>query len=420
MLDQIEIKLQGGRGGNGAVSFLREKYRPMGGPDGGDGGDGGAVVVRAASHLRSLDHLEGARRIVGGAGSPGRSKNRSGRKGKPVFVDVPVGTVVWEAGEGAEDVFLTELLRDAAEAVAAHAGAGGLGNARFATAVNQEPLLAYGGEPGEERSVRFEVKIVADVGFVGAPNAGKSTLLSVVSRARPKVADYPFTTLEPVLGVVEAGERSLVALDIPGLIEGAHRGRGLGLEFLRHCERAAALVQLVDGMAEDLPREYCEVAEEMALYGAGLERKPRVVVVTKLDVPEARERFLAQRGGLAAVAGTEPLGIAAVTGEGVQLLLSRIGDLVPTAERGEEHEVPKVSRRRKAPPQPRVWAFEGGYEVRCPPAERILDASNLGSWRARMQFHNALERLGVIEALQRAGAGRGATVRIADFEFVWE
>ena len=331
-----------------------------------------------------------------------------------------MGTVVWERRAGEERELLLELLSDGSEALVAYPGRGGTGNTRLATPTNQEPLLAYGGEPGEERSVELEVKLLADVGLVGAPNAGKSTLLSTISRAKPKVADYPFTTLEPVLGVADVGGRFAVVLDIPGLIEGAHEGRGLGLEFLRHCERAAALVQLVDGMAEDLVGEYTMIDGELGQYAAGLESKPRLVVVTKLDIPEARERFESQRRALAVAAGQEPLGIAAVTGEGVSALLSRVAALVPASDALEEQPPQRVQRLRRPPPQPRVTQLEDGFQVSCPPAERLLEASNLAPWRARMQFHNELERLGVIEALQRAGAARGDTVRIADFEFTWE
>ncbi len=421
MQDQIEIELNGGRGGNGAVSFLREKFRPKGGPDGGDGGDGGPVIARAMSHLRSLDHLDGVKGIVGAAGSPGRSKNRTGGKGKASYVDVPVGTVVWTCEEDAERTLLTELTSDRAEVVVAYSGTGGLGNARFATSTNQEPLLAVGGEPGEQRLVELEVKLFADVGLVGAPNAGKSTLLSVVSRAKPKVADYPFTTLAPVLGVVTLGERTIVALDIPGLIEGAHRGRGLGLEFLRHCERAIVLIQLVDGMAEDLAADYAAIADELLRYGAGLETKARVVAVTKMDIPEAKARFVEQRMALATTAGLEPMGIASVTGEGIPGLLKRLEGLIPPAEDNVDgYMPPQVPRLRRPDPRPRVVRDEDAYAVSCPPAERILEAVSLSSWRARLQFHRELERLGVIEALERAGAGQGDTVRIADFEFVWE
>ena len=282
-------------------------------------------------------------------------------------------------------------------------------------------MLAVGGEPGEQRIVSLEVKLLADVGLVGAPNAGKSTLLSVVSHAKPKIADYPFTTLSPVLGVVNLGERTVVALDIPGLIEGAHQGRGLGLEFLRHCERAVVLIRLVDGMADDLAADYAAIADELVLYGAGLDMKARIVAVTKMDIPEVRSRFAEQRMALAAAAGLEPMGIASVTGEGIPALLMRLATIVPSVEDDAVDDVPpQVARLRRPNPRPKVVREEDAYAVSCPPAERILEAVSLSSWRARLQFHRELERLGVIETLERAGAGRGDTVRIADFEFVWE
>ncbi len=282
-------------------------------------------------------------------------------------------------------------------------------------------MLAVGGEPGEQRIVSLEVKLLADVGLVGAPNAGKSTLLSVVSHAKPKIADYPFTTLTPVLGVVNLGERTVVALDIPGLIEGAHQGRGLGLEFLRHCERAIVLIQLVDGMAENLAADYTAIAEELNLHGAGLDTKARIVAVTKMDIPEVRSRFAEQRAALAAAASLEPMGIASVTGEGIPALLMRLATMVPFVEDDAVDDAPpQVARLPRPNPRPEVVREEDAYAVSCPPAERILEAVSLSSWRARLQFHRELERLGVIEALERAGAGRGDTVRIADFEFVWE
>ena len=220
-------------------------------------------------------------------------------------------------------VLLTELAVEGAETVVVYGGRGGLGNVHFASSTNQEPLIALGGEPGEEREIELEVKLLADVALIGVPNAGKSTLLSVVSRAKPKIADYPFTTLEPGFGMAQVGDRLLVVLDVPGLIEGAHEGRGLGLEFLRHCERARVFVHLVDGMAEDLSAEYETIREEIASYGAGLAEKASVVAVTKMDVPEARERYEEQNAALAVAVGSAPMAIAAVTGEGIRELMRR-------------------------------------------------------------------------------------------------
>ena len=400
------------------MSCLGEKFRPRGGPDGGDGGDGGALICRAAANVRTLGHLEGVNRIVGNGGASGRGKQRIGRRGRSTYIDVPVGTVVWEVAEE-EPRLLTELTADGAEAVVAYGGRGGFGNVHFASSTNQEPLIALGGEPGEERVIELEVKLFADVALLGVPNAGKSTLLSVISRAKPKIADYPFTTLEPGFGVANEGDRVLVALDVPGLIEGAHEGRGLGLEFLRHCERARAFIHLVDGMAEDLPGEYEMVRKEVMAYGAGLGEKPHVVAVTKMDVPEARERYAAQGEGLASVAGTAIVGIAAVTGEGVRELMRRVASVVP-ADEEKPVDVAPVPRMERRGATPTVCREETGFAVSCALAERMLDVVDLGNWRARLQFHRELNRLGVIEALERAGVAPGDTVRIGEFEMEWE
>lgn len=400
------------------MSFLREKFRPRGGPDGGDGGEGGPVVCRAAANVRTLGHLEGVHRIVGEAGRSGGGKQRTGRNGPRTVVDVPLGTVVWGVSND-ERAFLTELTMDGASAVIGHGGVGGLGNVHFASSTNQEPLIALGGEEGEEREIELEVKLLADVALVGAPNAGKSTLLSVISRAKPKIADYPFTTLEPGFGVADTGERTLVALDVPGLIEGAHEGRGLGLEFLRHCERARVFVHLVDGMAEDLVAEYQMVRREVTAYGAGLAEKPYVVVVTKMDIPEVRERYAEERATLAAVAGSLPAAIAAVTGEGIRELMRRVASLVPP-EAAEAVEVLPVARMERPGSKPSVCRDEAGFAVSCALAERMLDVVDLGNWRARLQFHRELNRLGVIAALERAGVAPGDTVRIGEYEMEWE
>ena len=419
MLDKKALTIVGGSGGNGAISFLREKFKPRGGPDGGDGGDGGSITFRAVGHLRALNHLEGVRRIVGNDGRAGRGKQMTGARGRCVYVDVPVGSVVWDVS-GSERVLLTELVIDGVVAEVAYGGQGGLGNIHFATASNQEPLLAYGGDPGEERIVEIEVKLIADVALVGAPNAGKSTLLSVISRARPKIGDYPFTTLEPMVGVVSVQDRRIVVLDVPGLIEGAHMGRGLGLEFLRHCERATALVQLVDGMAEDLVADYVATRAEITQYGAGLELKAGVVVVTKMDIPEAKARYEEQSKALAKASERPVMAIAAVTGEGIVALMNRMAGLVPAPDDAEETSAPVVEPLPRPDRQPQVRVDGGAFEVSCPPAERIIDVVDLGNWRAKMQFHRELARLGVIEALTLAGAASGDTVRIGDAELVWE
>ena len=417
MIDRKRLTIAGGRGGNGAVSLLHEKFRPRGGPDGGDGGGGGAVVFKAAANVRTLGHLEGTRRIAGEPGQPGRGKQRTGANGKRVVTQVPVGTVIWEIEEG-ERRFLTELTSDRVEAVAAYGGEGGLGNTRFVSPANQSPRIGLGGEPGEEREIELEVKLLADIALVGAPNAGKSTLLSVVSRAKPKIADYPFTTLEPNFGVARVGDRDIIVLDVPGLIEDASKGKGLGLEFLRHCERASALAHLVDGMAEDLAAERARVRREVEAYGAGLAEKPEVVVVTKMDAPEARERFRRERKRLASAAGAPVMAISSATGEGVAELTARLASLVPAPE-ADAQPARVVPRKPKPPKGPFVRREGEAFVVSCPLAERMFEASDVFNWRGRAQMHHQLTRLGVIEALEQAGASSGDSVYVGRHEMVW-
>lgn len=334
-----------------------------------------------------------------------------------------MGTVIWrEASEGVEQwEWMGEVAADGRRLVVARGGRGGRGNHRFVSPTNQEPLLAEAGEEGEARRLMLEVKWVADVGVVGAPNAGKSTLLSHISRARPKIADYPFTTLDPVLGVAEWKRRRLVVLDVPGLIEGAHEGRGLGLEFLRHAERVSVLVHMVDGSSDDAAAEYEQVRSELEAHSRELGGKPVVVVVNKVDIPAVREARARIVANVAKVAGVMPLVLSAATGEGMDDLLDRLLEMVPTGEptteeAREEKPAPTVADPRKVD----IGREADAYVVSCRQAERYLPVINLGKWQTRMQFHHELERLGVIEALRQAGAGTGDSVRIGSYELEWQ
>ena len=278
------------------------------------------------------------------------------------------------------------------------------------------------GISGEEREILLEVKVLGDVALVGAPNAGKSTLLGAISRARPKVADYPFTTIEPVLGVVTHKGRELVFVDVPGLIEGAHEGRGLGLDFLRHVERVRVIVQLIDGGVENVGEEYRRIATELTAYPEGLDDKPKVTVINKIDIPEVREDLDAKLSALRDASGSEPLAISGASTEGIQELLDRLLPLVPD-EPDVEPEAPPVLepvdnhvRRERVT----VDRDEEVYVVHCRQAERFAPMVNFANWRARLQFHAELERLGVIVALEKAGVGSGDTVRIANKELEWD
>ncbi|GAB4253940.1 MULTISPECIES: Obg family GTPase [Deferrisoma] len=335
-IDEVELTLASGNGGAGCVSFRREKFVPLGGPDGGDGGRGGDVVLVAEPRLTTLLDLRHRRVLRAENGRPGMGSDRTGRSGRDLEVRLPVGTVVRDAETGE---VLADLVEPGQRVVLLKGGLGGKGNARFATPTNRAPRYAQPGTPGEERRVRLELKLLADVGLVGFPNAGKSTLISRISAARPKIADYPFTTLVPNLGVVRwAEERSFVVADIPGLIEGAHRGAGLGIRFLKHVERTRLLLHLVDPTQGDPLTLYRAVRRELEAFSPDLTEKPERVVVTKADLTEVREALPAIRGAFAAE-GVEVRAISAVTGEGVRELVVETGRALEELERpagGEE------------------------------------------------------------------------------------
>lgn len=321
LVDLTKIHVLAGNGGAGCVSFRREKYVPKGGPDGGDGGRGGSVILRVDPHVRTLLDCREQPRYRAVHGRPGSGNNRTGRDGDDLIVKVPPGTVIRDVETGE---VVVDLLKPGDELVAARGGRGGRGNARFATSTHQAPRRADQGEPGEERRLELELKLIADVGLVGLPNAGKSTLLSRLTRARPKIAAYPFTTLEPNLGIaVLDEERNFVVADVPGLIEGAHEGKGLGLQFLRHLERTRALAYLLDVTAEDPAGDLATLERELALHSAALTERPRVVVLTKSDLLAPEDRATAPaRAGL-----PDARLISAHTGEGMRELLDELWQL---------------------------------------------------------------------------------------------
>ncbi|HTP79371.1 MAG TPA: GTPase ObgE [Bacteroidota bacterium] len=319
-IDEVSVSLKAGNGGAGAVSFRREKFIPKGGPDGGNGGRGGSITIRASRHLNTLLDYKYKHAFSAMRGENGRGKNQEGKSGSDLVLNVPCGTVV---RDGRTKRLVADLLRDGDEHVVVKGGMGGRGNAEFATATNQAPRFAQPGTAGEERDVVFELKLLADVGLVGFPNAGKSTLISVISAARPKIADYPFTTLVPNLGIVRyAEEKSFVVADIPGLIEGAHRGKGLGVQFLRHIERTRVLLFLIESTSPDPRRDFETLLNEIRLYNPRVARKKKLVAITKMDIAESKSaaKFKALKMGR----GIPVHCISAATGQGIEKLLDEL------------------------------------------------------------------------------------------------
>lgn len=324
-LDETIIDIVAGDGGRGCVSFRREKYVPKGGPDGGDGGDGGSVVLHADAHLSTLLDVSYQRLFRAGHGAHGKGKQMTGRSGADRIIRVPVGTVVYDDDT---DEVLFDLGENGMRWVAARGGRGGRGNMHFTSSTNQAPRKAEPGEKGEKMRIRLELKLLADVGLVGMPNAGKSTLISAISNARPKIADYPFTTKVPNLGLVRIdADRSFVVADIPGLIEGAHEGAGMGIQFLRHIERTRILLHLVDladPSGEDPVKNYKAIRNELGSYSEDLLERPEVVVLTKMDIPEASERCKSVMKGLKKSGADGIVAISAVKHEGLKELLRMV------------------------------------------------------------------------------------------------
>jgi GTP-binding protein len=418
-VDEVTIEVQAGDGGNGCVAFRREKYVPRGGPAGGDGGRGGDVVLLADERLTTLLDYHFQRHYRAERGGDGGPNLRHGKHGASCELRVPVGTVVYDEETGE---WLADLIRPGQQVVVARGGRGGHGNAYFANPVQQTPRFAEKGEPGERRRLRLELKLLADVGLVGYPNVGKSTLISRISAAKPKIADYPFTTLVPNLGVVfvETG-RSFVVADLPGLIEGAHAGQGLGHQFLRHVERCRVLVHLLDisSMTGRDPLQDFEVIQrELELYNADLLRRPMLVALNKADVAPAdlRDRVrdaLSERGYAVHV-------ISAATGDGVQRLVYHLAELldsIPLPSTATEDMV--VIR---APQQDeRAWQVmqtgEHEFTVQGKGIERLVKMTDMENEEAVRRLHRKLERIGVLQRLREAGIQHGDTVRIADEEF---
>lgn len=417
ILDEVQIFVKAGAGGNGASSFRREAFVPLGGPDGGDGGRGGSVVFRADRGVSTFEHFRFKRRFSAQPGGPGLGKKKHGKRGKDLVLAVPLGTVVrTDAG------LLADLTHHDERAIVARGGRGGLGNTHFKTSTNQAPKIAEKGEPGEELDLKLDLKTLADVGLVGEPNAGKSSLLAAVSAARPKIGAYPFTTLSPNLGVAEVGELRLVVADIPGLIEGAHEGKGLGLRFLKHVERARVLLHVVDASRDDALAAYDSLRRELGLYDPKLLDKPEIVAANKMDLEEARANWPALQAAWKARVVTA-VAVSAQMRDGVEALLTEVFAVLAALPVEETATATTSVRVYRLAPTDEPWSVEreadGVYRVVGHRVERALAMARLDSTEGIDYFQVVLGRLGVLKALEKAGVEDGDTVKIGALELEW-
>jgi GTP-binding protein len=402
--------VRGGHGGRGSASFRHEPFTPRGGPNGGDGGRGGSVILKASNEVGDLSLYKSRTRWQAEPGANGAGGRKTGRNSADLILEVPVGTLALDA----DGALIADLDQPGATAVVASGGAGGRGNVHFKSSTRQAPDYAEPGLKGEEREILLDLKLIADVGLVGPPNAGKSSLLRAMTAARPKVADYPFTTLDPELGVAEVEGTRFVLADIPGLIEGAAQGAGLGQRFLRHVERTKALVYVLDGSSPDPWGDLETVRQEVAQFSSDLAQRPHLIAVNKVDLePVRRLRARTRRRGV--------LFVSALTGEGVPELLEGIAKLVATAP---EPRVPALAKVTKLPARSRsglvVERKPSGFEVRGERVERLLERTDLDSEGGLARFQTQLDRLGVNAALEAAGVKPGDTVSIAGVEFEYQ
>ena len=419
MLDEIVLTVIAGAGGNGAVSFRRERYVPRGGPNGGDGGAGGDVIVRATESLQVLSDLRRRKVVRAEGGERGGAAKKKGRDGKATLLRVPVGTVLWRIDDGE---MVADLDKKQRQVILAKGGEGGRGNARLATATRRAPKIAEKGLAGETMKVRFELRLLAEVGLVGLPSAGKSSLLRTISAAKPKVGAYPFTTTEANLGVAEAGYERCVVADIPGLIEGAHEGVGLGQAFLQHVRRTRVLLHVVDCAEPEPVSDIDTVRREMRAFGHGLVDKRWLVVLNKIDLPVAKERYADIARGLAKE-NIEAIPVSALTGKGMRRFVRRMFEVV-AEERAREADAEPPAEERTVRPRARqrvkVVRVGAGYRLQSEAAARAVAQLGVDSDEARAEVWRRLRRLGVATALRRAGAQPGDRVRIGKAELEWQ
>ena len=417
--DQVEIYVRSGKGGDGMVHFRREKFVPMGGPDGGDGGKGGDLIFEVKPILNTLSSFRPNQKFRAEDGFKGGGSQMTGRGGKDLVIHVPPGTIIYDADTGE---VIGDLTTDGQQLTICKGGRGGRGNQHFATSRNQAPRTAEKGEPYEEKRLRLELKLIADIGLIGVPNAGKSTLLSVLTNAKPKIAPYPFTTLEPNLGVAEIDiDASIVIADIPGLIEGASMGVGLGHDFLRHVQRTRVLIHILDGLSEDPIADYSQINTELSLFDPNLAKKPQIVALNKIDQPQVQER-LADIQKEFKKRKVEFVTLSALARTNTRELLIQAHQKLAETPEIEDIEVPKPIYKPKEDPREFTVTREGENEWRIS-GVAIERSANMTYWEhygSLRRFHKIMETLGITKALKNAGVQDGDTVAIGEFELEWQ
>ena len=418
-IDQVEIHVRSGRGGDGMVHFHREKFVPRGGPDGGDGGKGGDVIFEVKSTLNTLSSFRQNQKFRAEDGARGGPSQMTGRNGKDLTISVPPGTVLFDAETGE---LIGDLTKPGEKLTVLKGGRGGRGNQHFATSRNQAPRTAEKGEPEQEKRVKLELKLIADIGLIGVPNAGKSTLLSVLTNAKPKIAPYPFTTLEPNLGVANIDDNTTVVLaDIPGLIEGASHGAGLGHDFLRHIQRTRVLIHLLDGLSEDPVADYSQINSELSLFDPNLAKKPQLVALNKIDQPEVQEKLGEIQKSFKKL-NVDLMTISALARTNTRDLLIKAYQKLEETPPVEEVDLPLPVYKPKEDPREFIVKREGTNEWRIS-GVAIERAASMTYWQhdgSVRRFQKIMETLGVDEALRKAGVQEGDTVAIGDFELEWQ
>ena len=419
-IDEAKIFVCSGRGGDGVIQFRREKFVPTGGPSGGDGGHGGDIIFRVNPKLNTLFSFRRRHKIYAENGKRGAKSNQTGKSGEDMILDVPPGTLIYNDDT---DALLGDLTSPDQTLIVCKGGRGGRGNARFATSRNKAPRLAEKGVPPEELNLRLELKLIADVGLVGVPNAGKSTLLASVSNAKPKIAPYPFTTLVPNLGVVALDlDTSLVLADIPGLIEGAHQGIGLGHEFLRHIQRTRVLIHLIDGAASDPLLDFAQINSELALFDPDLAEKPQVAAFNKIDLPDVEAAWPQMKKELEG-RGYDVYPISALTGKGVRPILFRALELLeefPAEVDSSKIDEMPIYRPESDPRAFEIESAEDGWHVTGASIERAAAMTYWEYAQSTRRFQRILRALGIEDALLEAGVRVGDTVFIGKYELEWQ